>query len=301
MLSNDLTLPYEGEDFETVLINVVAALNYVLLNQWDDALVEARKVDHKLNVINDRYDKKNVYKEDAFARYLSGILYEGKGELNDAFIERVVPAILAGTSAKDVAVSPEKRNQLAQDIYDRGREAVVVLPPGYDLKLVEATANTENIFNAQIKMANTAIAILVRGGNLTTEISDGAGSRAASETQERLGDDAKLAFDNETLTTTIHDQSLVWWAEFNFADRTLAPWPAYPIEAEEDLKSKVATELQSFDALQKAEALGFEVDREAFLREHGIEWAKPGVPKIPVKPTATPLTAPIVNDPPLSN
>jgi hypothetical protein len=48
--------------------------------------VEARKVDHKLNVINDRYAKKNVYKEDAFARYLSGILYEGRGELNDAFI-----------------------------------------------------------------------------------------------------------------------------------------------------------------------------------------------------------------------
>jgi hypothetical protein len=86
LLSNDYTLPYEGEDFETVLINVVSALNYVLLDQWDDALVEARKVDHKLNVINDRYAKKNVYREDAFARYLSGVLYEGRGELNDAFI-----------------------------------------------------------------------------------------------------------------------------------------------------------------------------------------------------------------------
>ncbi|MEW6681499.1 MAG: hypothetical protein AB1451_01040 [Nitrospirota bacterium] len=86
MFSNDLTLPYEGEDFETVLINVVSALNYALLGEWDDALVEARKVDHKLNVINDRYAKKNVYREDAFARYLSGILYEGRGELNDAFI-----------------------------------------------------------------------------------------------------------------------------------------------------------------------------------------------------------------------
>ncbi|MFZ5875877.1 MAG: COG3014 family protein [Nitrospirota bacterium] len=86
MLSNDYTLPYQGEDFETVMINVVAALNYALLSQWDDALVEARKVDHKLNVINDRYAKKNVYREDAFARYLSGILYEGRGELNDAFI-----------------------------------------------------------------------------------------------------------------------------------------------------------------------------------------------------------------------
>lgn len=86
MFSNDLTLPYQGEDFETVLINVVAALNYVFLGQHDDALVEARKVDHKLNVISDRYIKKNVYREDAFARYLSGILYEDRGELNDAFI-----------------------------------------------------------------------------------------------------------------------------------------------------------------------------------------------------------------------
>jgi hypothetical protein len=86
LLSSDLALPYEGEDFETVMINVVSALNYALLGQWDDALVEARKVDHKLNVINDRYAKKNVYREDAFARYLSGILYEGRGELNDAFI-----------------------------------------------------------------------------------------------------------------------------------------------------------------------------------------------------------------------
>jgi hypothetical protein len=86
MLTNDNLLPYEGEDFEKVMINLIAALNYVYLGQWDEALVEARKVDHKLNLINDRYDKKNVYKEDAFARYLTGILYEAKGELNDAFI-----------------------------------------------------------------------------------------------------------------------------------------------------------------------------------------------------------------------
>ncbi|MBI3995916.1 MAG: hypothetical protein HY349_08075 [Nitrospirae bacterium] len=86
MLANDYTLPYEGEDFEKVMINVIAALNYVYLGQWDEALVEARKVDHKLNLFNDKYEKKNVYKQDALAQYLSGILYEAKGELNDAFI-----------------------------------------------------------------------------------------------------------------------------------------------------------------------------------------------------------------------
>ncbi|MBI3811573.1 MAG: hypothetical protein HY283_05140 [Nitrospirae bacterium] len=86
MLTNDNALPYEGEDFEKVMINVIAALNYGYLGQWDEALVEARKVDHKLNLFNDKYEKKNVYKQDALAQYLSGILFEAKGELNDAFI-----------------------------------------------------------------------------------------------------------------------------------------------------------------------------------------------------------------------
>ncbi len=86
MFTNDNLLPYEGEDFEKVMINLVMALNYVYLGKLDDALVEARKIDHKLNLYNDKYEKKNVYKEDAFARYLSGILYEYKGELNDGFI-----------------------------------------------------------------------------------------------------------------------------------------------------------------------------------------------------------------------
>lgn len=86
-LTNDTTLPYEGEDFEKVMINIIAALNYVSLDRLDDALVEVRKVDQKLNVFNDRYERKNVYKEDAFARYLSGILYEARGELNDALVD----------------------------------------------------------------------------------------------------------------------------------------------------------------------------------------------------------------------
>jgi hypothetical protein len=86
MLTNDNLLPYEGEDFETVLIHLFSALNYAALEQWDDALVEARQVDARLNLLNDRYTQKNVYKEDAFARYLAGILYETRGESNDAFI-----------------------------------------------------------------------------------------------------------------------------------------------------------------------------------------------------------------------
>ncbi len=85
-LTTDNALPYEGEDFEKVLLNVMMALNYVHLGLWDDALVEARKVDHKLNVLAERNNRKMAYSKDTFARYLSGILYEAVGDLSNAFV-----------------------------------------------------------------------------------------------------------------------------------------------------------------------------------------------------------------------
>jgi len=88
---NDNLLPYKGEDFESVIVDVYQALNYVQLGNMENALVYARKVDEKLNYINTKYDadKKNVYKADAFARMLMGAFYEMSGsrdDLNDAYI-----------------------------------------------------------------------------------------------------------------------------------------------------------------------------------------------------------------------
>ena len=56
------------------------------LGQWQDALVEARRIDHRLNVLSDRTKEKAAYRDDGFARYLSGILYESAGDVNNAFI-----------------------------------------------------------------------------------------------------------------------------------------------------------------------------------------------------------------------
>jgi hypothetical protein len=85
-MTNDTELPYEGDPYEQVLINVLKAVNYAVLGQWQDALVEARRIDHRLNVLSDRTTDKNAYREDGFARYLSGILYESTGDVNNAFI-----------------------------------------------------------------------------------------------------------------------------------------------------------------------------------------------------------------------
>ncbi len=88
---NDYRAPYHGEDFERVMVNIFEALNYAALGNVEEALVEARDVDSVLLSINARYDsrQKNVYKEDAFARFLMGVLYEWEATpagLNDAYI-----------------------------------------------------------------------------------------------------------------------------------------------------------------------------------------------------------------------
>lgn len=86
ILVSDNMRPYYGEDFERALIHIFSALNYILLNDNQSALVEARQVDHFLNTIQTNYRSNITYQEDAFARYLMGLIYEDAGYLNDAYI-----------------------------------------------------------------------------------------------------------------------------------------------------------------------------------------------------------------------
>ncbi len=85
-LTNDNMLPFEGDPYEHVMINVVKALNYAAMGQLTEAVVEARQIDHRLNVLADSAKEKDGYREDAFARYLTGVLYESTGDVNNAFI-----------------------------------------------------------------------------------------------------------------------------------------------------------------------------------------------------------------------
>ena len=86
-LAGDTVLKYPGEDYERVMINLMSAIGFLGAGEPDEALVECRRLDSLLNVYNAKYEHENVYSEDAFARYLSGMLYEDEGSLDDAFID----------------------------------------------------------------------------------------------------------------------------------------------------------------------------------------------------------------------
>lgn len=83
---NDATKSFVGEDFERVMVNNYLALNYLERGQLDAARVEALQVDVLLREKQQRTSKGNPYAEDAFARYLTGIVYEDEGEWSDAMI-----------------------------------------------------------------------------------------------------------------------------------------------------------------------------------------------------------------------
>ncbi len=87
LVSNPNVKPYKPEDFEVVMVNYFMALNYLQLGKYDDAIVECKRINIKLNQLNDKYkDHKNRYQRDAFAHNLMGIIYESNKDYNNAFI-----------------------------------------------------------------------------------------------------------------------------------------------------------------------------------------------------------------------
>ncbi len=86
LLTSDRVRPYAGEDFEGVMLNYYKALNYLFLGEEQEAVVECRRVGEKLQLFLDSRDSDHHYKSDAFMEALTGLIYEGAGEVNDAFI-----------------------------------------------------------------------------------------------------------------------------------------------------------------------------------------------------------------------
>ena len=211
------------------------------------------------------------------------------GRVSERAILLVLTCLNATSTAELQGYTKTAREQLAANIYARGSAAVAALPPGIDLKAVQAAVDAQKLQGSLIEAAHKAIAIVIRGGNLSTDSGD-KGARSLGETQAAMGDIGNLKFDAQSLTTTIHDQSLTWWAQFNYGDASLAPWPVYPVEPQEDRKAKGDTEEKALANLDAAEKLGLDVDRAAWLESYSIEWADPG--ERPPAPVAVPPPPP---------
>ena len=86
LVTNDAIRPYSGEEFERSFIHYYRAMNYQYLGQPEEALVECRKANLRLEDYAAAADYELSYKNDAFLQYMTGLFFEAEGELNDAYI-----------------------------------------------------------------------------------------------------------------------------------------------------------------------------------------------------------------------
>ena len=114
LLVNDYMRAYPGEDFERAMIHLMSAIGYLQAGDLTAALVETRRLDSLLSAYNTKYVEQNVYKEDAFGRYLSGMLNEDDNAIDDAFIDYLLAARAYGDYRH--AYGTERPASLEQDL-----------------------------------------------------------------------------------------------------------------------------------------------------------------------------------------
>ncbi len=84
-LFNEEMLQYKGDTFEKLFLNVSLALNYLQLHNFNDALIEVRKMNQKFVKLTGE-NKKN-FELNSFSKYLSGMIWEADKKYDDACLD----------------------------------------------------------------------------------------------------------------------------------------------------------------------------------------------------------------------
>jgi hypothetical protein len=136
VLVNDNVLDYPGEDYEDVYLNAFKALNFIHQNDFDAALVEARRMSYKLENMElrnkgfaetyARHDSlghaewktgtSNI-QNSAFSHYLSAILFAKTGRPDNARIEtqRIFSAMADQQAAYNFRLPPADEIAIVQE------------------------------------------------------------------------------------------------------------------------------------------------------------------------------------------
>jgi len=85
LLTNPKRITYHGERYELLMLNYFKAINQLKASNPESALIEARRLIRKLNVLQDQ-GKKNTYNSDGFISWMIGTVFETVGEINNAYI-----------------------------------------------------------------------------------------------------------------------------------------------------------------------------------------------------------------------
>lgn len=149
---------YKGESYEKFLLNSMNAINYLMLGDYDAALVECRRINSKISSF--KMEGREAYELSPFASYLSAIIWESQKKYDDAYIEyeaayKLDPAISgiggdlirsARLAGRDQALAKWKKefkadqNALDEELNGRKNgEVIVIFQQGFGARKVPRT------------------------------------------------------------------------------------------------------------------------------------------------------------------
>lgn len=159
-----------------------------------------------------------------------------------------------------------------------GQSGILRIPQGsspetsYGAEFIEAKARSYDSFDKFLDRLNVAIAIYLKGQNLTTEVQ--AGAYASTGWHMRVRKDY-AAGDAMARSQALRKQIIIRWGRYNVAgwDDRMAPWPTWNLTIPDDQKSLATTWRDGTDASEKLQAQKVPVDWSEY-------WAKLGVPLV---------------------
>ncbi len=181
--------------------------------------------------------------------------------------------------------APQDTSRFIKELSRLGHDSAIRLMQGadgnrYDVKLLEATANTWQGFRELLTHADDSIAITILGQRSSTSGSTGLGSDANPGHEVRID----LKRRDALIGDALRDQVLRPWAAEQYGDPELAPYLKWNVDPPEDLQAKANALSLLGDAVGKLAPYG--ADARVLLESFGVELvdeaeAPPDVPGTP--------------------
>ncbi|MEQ1665057.1 MAG: hypothetical protein ABL927_06735, partial [Bdellovibrionales bacterium] len=84
LLLNEEMTQYKGDDYEKLLISVMSALNFLMLSDYENAQVQIRRLNEKLEYF--RLEQKKEFDQNTAAMYLAAMIWEAARDWDSAYI-----------------------------------------------------------------------------------------------------------------------------------------------------------------------------------------------------------------------
>jgi phage gp29-like protein len=165
---------------------------------------------------------------------------------------------------------PADERRFLSQLSNLAHEAVIRLPQGsednrFDVKLLEASSNTWQGFDALLKHCDDSIAIAILGQSQSTRGQGGLG------TQENAGESTMMRITRRDalLSDVLREQVLMPWAEANYGSAEAAPYLVWDNDPPEDKEKTAQAAKTVADALVAFKNAGAPLDVRTYLEQLG--------------------------------